>query len=148
MRKPRHMETRQPARSKPLRAALIKGVKAVTHIFGVELSRYQPDRSPTQLLDAFNSFIEIRNRTHTSHGDECNRFLNFCRNHLDNSRAQLFQDLFAQFELQGRKAGFFIEFGATDGMELSNTYMLERHYGWTGILAEPARYWHERLGRN
>ena len=26
--------------------------------------------------------------------------------------------------------------------------MLEKHYGWSGILSEPARCWHERLKQN
>lgn len=33
-------------------------------------------------------------------------------------------------------------------MTLSNTHLLETRFGWTGILAEPARCWHERLRKN
>jgi len=33
-------------------------------------------------------------------------------------------------------------------MNLSNTALLERSFNWTGILAEPARRWHEVLTRN
>lgn len=32
---------------------------------------------------------------------------------------------------------FFIEMGAGDGLLLSNTTVLEKQYGWTGILIEP-----------
>ena len=35
------------------------------------------------------------------------------------------------------KPGFFIEIGAGDGVLLSNTWVLEKNYGWTGILVEP-----------
>ena len=31
----------------------------------------------------------------------------------------------------------FIEFGANDGVQQSNTYLLERDHGWTGVLVEP-----------
>jgi hypothetical protein len=31
----------------------------------------------------------------------------------------------------------FIEFGANDGIQQSNTYVLERDHGWTGVLVEP-----------
>jgi FkbM family methyltransferase len=54
------------------------------------------------------------------------------------SRSQIAQDLFVTFVLgERRDAGYFVEFGAGDGLELSNTYHLERNLGWTGILAEP-----------
>jgi FkbM family methyltransferase len=41
--------------------------------------------------------------------------------------------------LREKRNGFFVEFGAFDGITLSNTYMLERQFGWTGILSEPNR---------
>lgn len=33
--------------------------------------------------------------------------------------------------------GFFIEAGSNDGISMSNTCLLEREYGWTGLLIEP-----------
>jgi FkbM family methyltransferase len=33
-------------------------------------------------------------------------------------------------------AGFFVEAGANDGVNFSNTYYLERARGWTGVLVE------------
>ena len=64
------------------------------------------------------------------------------------SKSQLSQDLFALAELAFKREGYFVEFGATDGVSLSNTYLLETHFDWTGILAEPARAWHEALLKN
>lgn len=51
-------------------------------------------------------------------------------------------------ELDFKRSGYFVEFGATNGVDLSNTWMLEREFGWTGILAEPARVWREALAKN
>ena len=58
---------------------------------------------------------------------------------LDESQSQLNQDFFVLHELSWKRDGFYVEFGATDGKSLSNTWLLDRHFGWTGILAEPAR---------
>jgi FkbM family methyltransferase len=38
--------------------------------------------------------------------------------------------------LEGRP-GFFVEAGANDGYQQSNTYSLERIHGWRGVLVEP-----------
>lgn len=64
------------------------------------------------------------------------------------SKAQLKQDMFVLVELDFKRDGYFVEFGATNGVELSNTYMLEKEFGWDGILAEPARVWHDALKAN
>lgn len=34
--------------------------------------------------------------------------------------------------------GYFVELGANDGVRQSNTYKLQRHFGWTGLLIEPS----------
>lgn len=65
------------------------------------------------------------------------------------SRGQLMQDLFVLSELgELRGRGFFVEFGATDGVALSNSWLLEKRLSWKGILAEPGRCWHEALCHN
>ncbi|HZO37432.1 MAG TPA: FkbM family methyltransferase [Solirubrobacteraceae bacterium] len=55
---------------------------------------------------------------------------------------------FAPYEMQEQLLeiigpnGFFVEAGANDGLEQSNTYWLERFHGWRGVLVEaiPALY--------
>jgi FkbM family methyltransferase len=65
--------------------------------------------------------------------------------YIDLSQSQHKQDLFVLNELNFKKKGFFIEFGAADGKYLSNTYLLEKEFIWSGILVEPARIFHEKL---
>jgi FkbM family methyltransferase len=67
---------------------------------------------------------------------------------MGESKSQLRQDLFVLSELNFKEGGFFVEFGATNGVDLSNTYILEKNFGWTGLLGEPARKWHTSLKSN
>lgn len=66
----------------------------------------------------------------------------------DRSTAQLFQDLWVLWELGAPRGGYFCEFGATDGRDLSNTYLLETGFGWQGLLAEPNPSYHAALAAN
>ena len=68
--------------------------------------------------------------------------------YLRKSKSQLRQDLFVLSELDFKKNGFFVEFGATNGKDLSNTWLLEKEFQWNGILAEPAKCWHDALQIN
>ena len=43
--------------------------------------------------------------------------------------------------------GYFVEIGASDGIELSNTYLLEQ-VGWKGICVEPLPERYEKLIKN
>ena len=38
------------------------------------------------------------------------------------------------------KNGFFIEAGAHDGVNQSNTYLIEKVLGWNGLLVEPNQH--------
>jgi FkbM family methyltransferase len=67
---------------------------------------------------------------------------------VDNVKSQIGQDLFVLYLLNWKKNGYFVEFGATNGFDLSNTYLLEKDFGWTGILVEPAKVWHDDLKKN
>lgn len=76
------------------------------------------------------------------------RFLAHCLHGFPESKAQIFQDLYVTYKLGQQKNGFFVEFGAMDGMFLSNTYYLESAFGWRGILAEPYPKWGHSLKTN
>ncbi len=67
---------------------------------------------------------------------------------ISRSRSQIRQDLFVLAESGFKNNGYFVEFGAADGINLSNSYLLEKDYSWTGILAEPARIWQEMIRSN
>lgn len=81
----------------------------------------------TKLLSEFYAFILIESNS---------------------SHSQLFQDTFVDFIFRKEKNKKFLEFGATNGVELSNTFMLETERGWQGVLAEPDPQWHSALLKN
>lgn len=72
-------------------------------------------------------------------------FAQFVCARMHHARAQFFQDLWVLFELGEKRDGFFVEFGASDAELLSNSWLLEHHYGWSGILAEPNPVNHDSL---
>ena len=53
------------------------------------------------------------------------------------SKSQLGQDIEVLTFFNNKESGFFVEIGASDGIFLSNTYLLETQYKWKGICCEP-----------
>lgn len=67
---------------------------------------------------------------------------------LRESKSQLGQDIFALHASSFKQSGTFLEIGAADGVVLSNTYLLEKYFNWSGVLCEPAKGWQELLKVN
>ena len=74
-------------------------------------------------------------------------FIDHFRN-INEIKSQLYQDVFASFVIGNNNDKTFLEFGATNGIDLSNTYILENNMNWTGYLSEPSPQWHEELKKN
>jgi hypothetical protein len=100
------------------------------------------------LQQAFSMLIQFRDQIKRNAGDEIFSFFDFCVRNLDGTKSQNFQDLFALFKLNGKKRGYFVEFGVGDGIDSSNTYLLETKYEWNGLVAEPAKARHDDLRKN
>jgi FkbM family methyltransferase len=64
------------------------------------------------------------------------------------NHSQLGQDLWVLEKLRYKRNGFFVEAGACDGVYLSNTFLLEKIYGWKGICCEPNIQYYEMLQIN
>ena len=65
--------------------------------------------------------------------------------YLKESKSELRQDLFVLNELNFKKKGFFVEFGAGNGFDYSNSYLLENKFNWRGILSEPAKIFYKQI---
>lgn len=75
-------------------------------------------------------------------------FVGHCLINVNDMQSQNYQDVFVLYQTKYKKNGYFVEFGATDGQTISNTYLLEKKYGWDGIVAEPNPVYHEALRKN
>lgn len=62
--------------------------------------------------------------------------------------SQVGQDIMALAVNGFKRNGFFIEFGALNGKLDSNTYVLEKEFGWNGILCEPGKSFEQELRAN
>jgi FkbM family methyltransferase len=107
-----------------------------------------------KLIDAaapaelFIELMKYREGGETTGNSREHDFLAYVIRHYNESKSQRFHDLFVLFLTQGKRNGYFVEFGATNGVMFTNTYLLETDFGWSGILAEPAHGWHNELYKN
>jgi FkbM family methyltransferase len=60
-------------------------------------------------------------------------------------KSQHKQDEYVVNYFKEKKNGVFIDIGAHDGITLSNTYVLEKEFGWTGICVEPMEHEYKKL---
>ena len=80
--------------------------------------------------------------------DDLRQFTAFAMGRARQSKAQLFQDLWALWVSGEKRGGYFVEIGAADGVNLSNSWLLEQAMDWRGVLAEPNPRFFESLRAN
>jgi FkbM family methyltransferase len=68
--------------------------------------------------------------------------------HNAENPSQFGQTDFVLKSLSGRTNGYFVELGADDGVQTSNTLLLERSFGWSGICIEPVANRYQLLKQN
>ena len=67
---------------------------------------------------------------------------------MNSTYSQLKQDLNIIDFYKSKKNCYFVDIGAHDGINLSNTYLLEKKYNWTGICFEPLKKIYSDLFEN
>lgn len=99
----------------------------------------------TCLLNKLNYFLLVEKKLIETKS----KLLN-CINFLVESKSQNRQDYFALLSNNFKKDGVFIEFGVYGGVVFSSTHLLEKHFGWSGILIDPipSRYESMKLYRS
>lgn len=129
-----------------VRRILRAPVRAFARILGFDVVPFAPQPHPGKA--AFELLLKLRAALLNVTDEKDRAFLLDAAKHLGESKSQLLQDLFALHVLKEKPAGYFVEFGATNGVTLSNTHILEKRFGWSGVLAEPARCWTNALRTN
>lgn len=59
---------------------------------------------------------------------------------IPNSHSQEGQESFVINQLKGKRAGYYVEIGGHHATELSNTYLLETQYNWSGVSLEIVKH--------
>src|SRR3712207_7179394 len=75
------------------------------------------------------------------------RFDEMRRKYAGRAKSQFGQDAFVLAVLGERTGGYFVDVGAGDGVNPSNTHLLEAAFGWRGLLVEPNPAFTPRSGR-
>ena len=55
---------------------------------------------------------------------------------VDHNYSQALQDMFVLTMLNGKKGGVYVEIGGSDPININNTYILEKTFGWKGLSFE------------
>ena len=100
-----------------------------------------------KLVRRFHSFLDHLRQSKYDPDDPL-QFIGYLVAMAPESKGQLFQDLWALWVSGQKKGGYFVEFGAASGVYLSNTWLLEKKMGWSGILAEPNPVFFRSLRNN
>lgn len=64
---------------------------------------------------------------------------------VSGSQSQSNQESFVLNMVDFKTNGTYVEIGAQDPFKISNTYVLEKDYNWTGISVEISKHWADRF---
>lgn len=117
-------------------------IKDIFKFFGIGITRYSYlDSLQKKALDRSDQHLKFIKTLGAENGSKIIPL-------LDKSKAQLLQDIFVLTETNFKSDGFFVEIGAANGIDLSNTFLLEKFYSWKGILVEPATVFAQEIQEN
>ena len=111
-------------------------IKKILHHFGYKIFR----NDDSELIESYYKYLFF--------GEINNTFKVSNYKLFQESKSQLSQDYLVASYFRYKRDGTFIEFGATNGIKDSNTYMLEKQLGWTGALVEPIKSFYSELSKN
>ena len=132
----------------------IKYIKKIINLFGLEIIKLIDYKNMLERDKNYAESLSLQNRldhdqlfikTLSDEGPLQNKIAELI---LSSKSSELHQDVMVLLLTNFQHGLYFVEFGAADGFNLSNTFLLEEKFNWQGILAEPAKIWGEDLKRN
>ena len=99
------------------------------------------ERSKTGVFDRFTVASELSATLGEKHAI-------VLQDYFSRSKSQLLQDIVCILALDKTRDGYFLEIGVGNGVDISNTYLLEKSFGWSGLLIEPNRSSHGAIRKN
>lgn len=105
-----------------------------------------PHLSPHVVRLITNPIDEVRRGEHDK--DNALHFRAFASAIAQRCRSQLLQDAWVLWRTNAKEGGYFVELGAGDGVNRSNTFLLEWSYRWAGVVAESHPAFTDSLRRN
>ena len=100
------------------------------------------------VTEALALMVSWRDEAKKLNSNEEFRFFSFVMEHIAGTRSQNFQDLWVAYETSNLRSGYFVEFGAADGLQCSNSFYLENTLLWKGIVCEPAKSYYPEIQKN
>lgn len=102
-------------------------------------NKYFIDTRDENILQTYRNEISIKNLSIIDKKLKTNISDNVCIE-LNNKRIEInghaYQDLFVLFANNFKKRGYFVEIGSAWPQHTNNTYILEKEFGWRGIMIE------------
>jgi len=99
------------------------------------------------LINKLDFYFELRNKLSTNLDISITDTLKDSKI-LYESKSETGQGFFALAANKFKTEGTFLEFGGYDGVNFSNTYLLEKRFGWTGVLIDPIPSHYESMKLN
>lgn len=106
-------------------------INKVLSLFGYSVKKNKKISTLENILIAHNYFLYKKINEF-----EDDPFLNYIKKNFQFSNSSLLQDCFALWVNNNINDGYFVEFGAGNGVDFSNTFLLKKR-GWNGLLIEP-----------
>jgi hypothetical protein len=107
--------------------------------YGDQLNETYLKLVETNLITLGSGSVEQSSATYSKNSDFDLNFKFEGSDNIERNFSQVYQDLFVLAALNGKKNGTYLEIGSAHSLHNSNTALLEREFGWTGVGIEMKR---------